>query len=163
MQPQSDTLSATRDELTADAKGVGASVANRLHSEVDNRKTTGATQVKAVSSALEQTASNLGEDTPNWLKSGLEQGAQQIQKFAQTLEQKDSRQLVNEIGNFARQSPGTFLVACAAVGFAAARVFKAGGNETGPTSQEAIQTDYAPTETVDAAGYQNTARPEVQV
>ncbi len=146
MQPQSDTAQGVGNELLSDAKDVGSSAVNRLHSEVDARKGDAATQVKSVSSAIETAADGLDANAPTWLKSAFEQGAQQVQKFAETLEQKDSRQLVNDVSDFARSSPGTFLSACAAAGFAAARIFKAGSSENTPTQLPPIGTDYqAPT------------------
>ena len=142
----------------ADAKSVGASVANRLHSEVDSRKGTAAAQVNALSSALEQTAGGLDDTAPAWLKSALDQGVTKIQSLATTLEQKDSRELVNEISNFARQSPGTFLLACGAAGFAAARLFKAGTPSS--TQQSASSTeqsaDTTPQPMVDATNWQDS-------
>lgn|GEM_PF-2791950 len=148
MQPQSDTEQGVGKELLSDAKGVGTSAVNRLHSEVDARKSDAASQVKSVSSAIEQAASGLDPNAPTWLKSAFEQGAQQVQKFADTLEQKDSRQLATEVGDFARNSPGTFLAACAAAGFAAARIFKAGSSENtpgqpGPIGSDSLTTDTA--------------------
>lgn len=132
MQPQSDSVGGVGSELLSDAKDLGSTAVNRLHSEVDTRKGDAATQVKSVSSAIEQTAGGLDASAPAWLKSALEQGAQQVQKFADAIEQKDSRQLVNDVGVFARNSPGTFLAGCAAAGFAAARIFKAGSSENKP-------------------------------
>ena len=141
--PQSDTAPAVGSELLSDAKGVGTSAVNRLHSEVDARKGDAATQVKSVSSAIEQARDGLDTNAPAWLKSAFDQGAQQVQKFADTLEQKDSRQLVNEVSDFARGSPGTFLAACAAAGFAAARIFKAGASENSPSQPGPVGTDFA--------------------
>ncbi len=145
MEPQSDTEQGVGKELLSDAKDVGSSAVNRLHSEVDARKGDAATQVKSVSSAMETAADGLDANAPTWLKSAFEQGAQQVQKFAETLEQKDSRQLVNDVSDFARSSPGTFLSACAAAGFAAARIFKAGSSENTPTQPGRIGTDYKAT------------------
>jgi ElaB/YqjD/DUF883 family membrane-anchored ribosome-binding protein len=116
----------TTTDLRADAQHIGEKAKDRIHSEVDNRKSTAVSQAQSVSSAIEQTAGNLDENTPEWLKSALQQGAQKIQQFADSIEQKDSRQLVRDVQDFARNSPGTFLAACAAAGFAAARIFKAG-------------------------------------
>jgi hypothetical protein len=138
MQHQSDTMSGVGNELLSDAKDVGTFAVNRLHSELDARKGDAATQVKSVSSAIEQAAGGLDQNAPTWLKSAFEQGAQQVQKFADTLEQKDSRQLVNDVSEFARASPGTFLGACAAAGFAAARIFKAGSVGNTPTQPGSI-------------------------
>lgn len=122
---QSTTSHAT-GELKADAQQLRSKAADRLHSEVDNRKGEAVSQAQTVSSAIRQTADGLDENTPAWLKSALSQGAQKIQQFADTIEQKDSRQLMREAQDFARNNPGTFLAACAAAGFAAARIFKAG-------------------------------------
>ncbi len=138
MQPQSDSVGGVGNELLSDAKDVGSTAVNRLHSEVDARKSDAATQVKSVSSAIEKTAGGLDESAPAWLKSALEQGAQQVQKFADTIEQKDSRQLVKEVSDFARNSPGTFLAGCAAAGFAAARIFKAGSGENSPVQPGSV-------------------------
>jgi len=118
-------------ELREDAKQLGATAADRLHSEVDARKATAVTQAQSVSSAVRQAADGLDESSPDWLKSAFRQGAQQIQRLADSVEQKDSRQLMSDAQDFARNNPGTFLAACAAVGFAAARVLKAGSAQQG--------------------------------
>jgi hypothetical protein len=81
----------------------------------------------------------LDEGAPAWLKATFQQSADQIQKFADALEQKDSRQLLNEVQTFARERPGAFLGACAAAGFAAARIFKAGGENTSSPNQQSNQ------------------------
>ncbi|WP_118857469.1 hypothetical protein [Sphingomonas mesophila] len=118
-------------EIGEDAKQLGTKAANRLHSEVDARKETAVDQAKSVSSAIEKVTGELDQNAPDWLKSALRQGAQKVQAFAETIEQKDSRALMRDAQDFARNNPGTFLAACAAIGFAAARVFKAGA-ETQP-------------------------------
>ena len=126
MQPQQISEPSIGAELKNDTKSIGNAAVNRLHTEVDSRKDDGVSQIQEVSSALKKTAHELGENAPNWLRSAIEQGAEQITKFADTLEQKDSRQLVSEVRTFAQRSPGTFLAACTAAGFAASRIFKAG-------------------------------------
>ncbi|MET0180065.1 MAG: hypothetical protein ABW194_06220 [Novosphingobium sp.] len=119
-----------REELRGDAQAVTDTAKERLHSEVDSRKGEAASQAKTLSSALEDVAGKLDPNTPTWLKSALEQGARSIQRLAEGVEQKDSRQLTRDVTQFARQNPGTFLAGCALVGFAAARVFKAGATGT---------------------------------
>jgi hypothetical protein len=59
------------------------------------------------------------------LKSLFEQGASQIQRLADAVEQKDSRELIDDIRQIARTNPTTFLATCAAAGFAASRIFRA--------------------------------------
>jgi ElaB/YqjD/DUF883 family membrane-anchored ribosome-binding protein len=128
-------------ELRADAQQLGSSAANRLHSEVDARKEQAVDQVKSVSSAVQQAAGQLGQDSPEWLKSALRSAGEQIQRFADTIEHKNSRELLSDVQGFARDNPGTFLAACAAAGFAAARIFKAGAEpQAGGTVQGANQS-----------------------
>jgi hypothetical protein len=117
-------------ELRSDAQQLGSKAKDRVHSELDARKGTAANQARSASTAFERAASELDEGSPEWLRSAFQQGATQIQRFADTLEQKDSRQLLNDVRTFARGNPTAFLGACAAAGFAAARLFKAGAPES---------------------------------
>ena len=133
MDPQANTAQGVGNELLSDAKNVGNSAVNRMRSEIDNRKGDAVNQVKSVSTAIKQVSDGLDQNAPSWLKSAVEQGAQQVQQFADTLEHTDSRELMSQVSSFARSSPGIFLAACAAVGFAGARVFKAGSSNNTPT------------------------------
>ena len=128
-QPPPQGADGAGSELRSDAQKIGSSAANRLHSEVDARKGTAATQAKSVSSAMQRAAGELDEGAPQWIRSAFQQGADQIQRFAQTLEQRDSREILREVQSFARERPGIFLGACAAAGFAAARLLKAGAEQ----------------------------------
>lgn len=134
-QPPSQGSAEAVDELRSDAKELGNSAANRLHDEVDSRKDAAVGQAKSVSSTVQRVAGELGQDTPDWLKSALRQSADKIQSFADTLEHKDSRELMRDAQDFARNSPGTFLVACAAAGFAAARILRAGAADGNQPTQ----------------------------
>jgi hypothetical protein len=125
----SEDLGGAASALRSDAQQISTSAANRVHDEVDSRKDQAVTQVRSVSQALERATGGLDEAAPAWIRSAFQQAASQIQRFAETLEQKDSRQMLGEIQSFARERPSVFLGACAAAGFAAARVFKAGGEQ----------------------------------
>ena len=137
-----ENAGSTREELKSYASRVGNSAANKIHSELDSRKGAAASQAKSVSSAIDRAAGELDDDVPQWLRSAFRQGAEQVRRFADTIEQKDSRQLVQDVRNLARDNPGTFLAGCAALGFAAARIFKAGGAET--PGQLSAQPEYSP-------------------
>lgn len=126
---QGSSQSGMTEELKSDAKELGSSAKDRIHSEVESRKGTAAQQARSVSSAMQRTAGELDQDAPEWLKSAIRKGADQIQRFADTIEQKDSREILSDVRQFARDNPTTFLAACAAAGFAAARVLKAGGSD----------------------------------
>lgn len=126
MQSPPENTGGTAADLRADAKQLGSTASNRIHSELDARKGTAANQAKSLASAVDRAAGEFDEGTPQWLKSAFQQGATQVRRFADTLEQKDSRQILSDVQRLARDNPGTFLAGCAALGFAAARVFKAG-------------------------------------
>ena len=130
-QPTPGGGGGTSTELRSDAKQLGETAVNRIHNELEARKGTAVGQAKAVSTALERAVGETDPDTPDWLKSTLRQGAQKLQTFADTIEHKDSRELMRDAQDFARNNPGTFLAACAAAGFAAARILKAGGEQQG--------------------------------
>lgn len=117
-----------RDELRGDAETLTGTAKQKLHSELDSRKGPAVSQVKSVSSALEAAASELS-DSPNWLRSAVAQGAQALQRFGDSVEHKDSRELTREAQQIARANPGMFLAACAAAGFAGARILKAGAED----------------------------------
>lgn len=127
MEPQTGGTGDLRQELRGDAQKVTHSAKERVQGELDARKGMAAEQAHSLSSALHAAADELGSDSPNWLRSAFEQGSQTLQRFAETVEQKDSRQLTRDVQQLAREHPGTFMATCALVGFAAARVFKAGG------------------------------------
>jgi ElaB/YqjD/DUF883 family membrane-anchored ribosome-binding protein len=135
-EPPSEAAGGAVTELRSDAQQLGSSAANRVHSELDARKGDAAQQVKSVSSAMQKAARELDQSSPEWLRSALQKGADQIQQLADAVEHKSSRELMSEAQNLARSNPGTFLTACAAAGFAAARILKAGGEQQSGTARQ---------------------------
>lgn len=138
MESQLDTSQGLGNELVSDAKSVGATAVNRLHDEVDARKSGAAAQAQAFSSTIERTAQGLDDNAPTWIKSALQEGANKVQQLADTLDQNDSRQIVKQLNDFGRTSPVTFMGACAAAGFAAVRIFKAGDGRNTPSQLNAV-------------------------
>jgi hypothetical protein len=126
-------------EIQSDAQRLSSTAGNRIHSELDARKGTAATQVRSLSSAIGQAGEGLDEGAPQWLRSAFQQGAQQAQRFADSLEQKDSREILNDIQDMARNNPGAFIAGCAAIGFAAARLFKAGAPDSSASQSQQPQ------------------------
>lgn len=123
-----------RNELSSDAQQLGNAASNRLHSEIDARKGGVAEQARSVSSAIDRAAGEI-DDAPQWIQSAFKQGATQVRRLADTLEHKDSREIMTDLRILARDNPGTFLAGCAAIGFAAARVFKAGADDESDSSE----------------------------
>lgn len=146
MDAPSGSSGSVGEELLGDARKVGDSLKDRLYSAVDARKGEGTNQAKTLSSALDNTANELGPDTPAWIKSALQQGADRLQRFAATIEQTDSRELTRTVRQLATDHPATFLAGCALAGFAAARLFKAGASDSADetASSGELYEPYAP-------------------
>jgi hypothetical protein len=166
MNSSSSTTDDLREELRGDAQKIGDAAAERLQSEADARKGAAAGQAKSLSSALEKVAGEMGAETPSWLKSALGQGADALGRLAETVDQQDSRQLMGSVKSFARSNPGAFLAGCAALGFAAARVLKAGEDDIGGAAGVArapSAPSYRPSNAADAAAEDSGAanRPAV--
>jgi hypothetical protein len=136
MESQAEASGGLRSELRGDAQTLTDAATQRLHTEVDARKGGAVSQVKSVSTAIGSAANELGADAPTWLRSALEKASQTIQKVADSVEQKDSRQLSQDLQQVARSNPGTFLAVSALAGFAAARVLQAG---TGSSTRSQVQ------------------------
>ena len=122
------------NRLKKDGVALKDKAIDRLTSEADSRKGMVSDQLKSVSSALgaaQDGLSNQEGEAPEWLKSGLRQVATTVEQLADRVQNKGSAELIGDVRSFAQNNPGTFLMACAAVGFAAARVFKASGPDTG--------------------------------
>ena len=144
MQSPSENAGGVPGELRSDAEQLSTSASNRIHREIDDRKGTVAEQARSVSAAIQRTASELNDGAPEWLKSAFRQGAQQVQRLADSLDQKDSGQIMSDIQTLARNNPASFLLGCAALGFAAARIFKAGAPAPGVSPAQSRQTQLPP-------------------
>lgn len=118
--------STLKEELRSDAKSLGEAARDRVHSAVDGQKGTATRQVKSAASALQSAERELDADSPEWLRAALRQGSQALQRMADSVEGKSSRELMDDVQRMARNNPVMFWGLCAAAGFAAVRVMKAG-------------------------------------
>lgn len=116
------------DELKHDADRLKDTVGTRAKEEAESRKGQAVHMAGSASSALNTAAEDLrgNPDVPDWMASALQQSARKIESLAQHVDGRSIDQLGQDVSEFARRSPGTFLAASAAAGFAAARVLRAG-------------------------------------
>lgn len=139
MESPTENAGGVRSEMRSDTQQLSSSAANRVHSELDARKGAVAEQARSVSAAIDRATGELDDGVPQWVKSAFQQGAQQIHRLADALEQENSRELVKSMQTMARNNPGTFLLGCAVLGFGAARIFKAGASESSPGQSQRAQ------------------------
>jgi len=122
------TRSAVSEELSRDTSQLKDTAGQRIQQAADTRKGQAAQIAGSASSALGKAASELEQDdkAPDWLGSAMRQAASGIDRLAGEIDGRSVNQLGQQLTGFARSNPGTFLVASAAAGFAAARVLRAG-------------------------------------
>ena len=122
--------SGVTQELTQDAKGIGKAAQEKLSVKATEGKEQATQAARSTSSALNKAVEQLRQEdgVPDWLTSGIEKAAREIERFAGNLEGKDMQAIGREVTGFARRSPVAFLAAAAVAGFAAARILRAGSD-----------------------------------
>lgn len=128
MTSPSETAGAMREELGRDSAQLRGTVEDRARQEAGTGKDKAVGIAGSASDALGKAAEELrnNPEAPDWMASGLQQVARQIDRLAGELEGRSVEDLTREASRLARENPGTFLVAAAAAGFAAARLLRAG-------------------------------------
>ncbi|MCL9999252.1 MAG: hypothetical protein NBV68_07710 [Erythrobacter sp.] len=116
------------EELKQDGSRLADDVMSRAKQEAEGRKNEAADLAGSASSALDTAAQDLREnaDVPDWMASALQQAARSIEGLASHIQGRSIDELGEEVSEFARRNPGTFLAASAAIGVAASRVLSAG-------------------------------------
>jgi hypothetical protein len=117
-----------RGELKGDASRLKDAARTQVERKAEQQKEGAARTAHSASAAIDAAAQGLRQDAdaPQWLASAFSGAARQIDELANRLQHSSPRDIVTEINRFARQRPMAFLTASAAVGFAAARLTRAG-------------------------------------
>lgn len=160
-------------ELKHDAARLKDTMGTRAKQEAENRKGQAVHVAGSASTALNTAADDLRDnpDVPDWMATALQQAARKIEGLASHIDGRNVDELGQEVAEFGRRNPGTFLAASAAVGFAAARVLRAGADKKrhdheGQLGGQGSQTyagggqNYASTGQDYASGPQNWAADE---
>ena len=111
------------DSAKAQAKGA-----------VEQRKTTAAESLGTVAEALRGAANTLGEGQTAPLGEYAESAAQQVDKVARYLREKDVQTLTRDTETFARRHPELFLGGAFIAGVLAARFLKSTGQRSAVTA-----------------------------
>lgn len=126
----SETASDLREELGHDTAHLADTLKGRAKQEAETGKNKVLGIAGSATGALGAAADQLRDnpEAPEWMATGLQKVARQIEQFASSLEGRSMDDLGREASRFARENPGTFLAAAAAAGFAAARLLRAGAD-----------------------------------
>jgi hypothetical protein len=123
----SDTVTrAAKDqagEISTAAKDMAADATVRVKSAMNEQKTASADYLGTVAQAVQRAAGEFESDVPQAARY-IRQAAGQIETVANAVRQRDMRELVGEVQDFARRQPTLFFGGAVILGFAALRFFK---------------------------------------
>ncbi|CAA9320695.1 MAG: hypothetical protein AVDCRST_MAG34-1418 [uncultured Nocardioidaceae bacterium] len=149
----------TAKEQAGQVAGEAASQARMLLDETRSQLTSqGAAQQEHAASRLRTLADELtgmvnGQvDQPGIASELATQASERVRTLADTLENGQPSDLLNEVRRFARQRPGIFLLSAAAVGFIGGRMTRGVADEVRDQGDSGYRGDYASTGT----GYSGT-------
>ena len=114
---------------------------DKVEAEVSQRKSIGADYIGCIAQAAGRAANEFEAELPQ-VAHYIRQGSEQIQGVADTVRERDMRELVGEVQDFARRQPTLFFGGAVVLGFAALRFLKstapkAGHGQTEPSAFEA--------------------------
>jgi hypothetical protein len=121
-----DITKAAKDnaaQLGNTAKEFANTAADKVGEAVTQRKSLGADYIGSIAQATRQAAMAFDNDLPQ-AAHYIRQASEQIQGVADNVREKDVRELVGDVQEFARQQPTLFFGGAVVLGFAALRFLK---------------------------------------
>ncbi len=96
---------------------------DKVEAAVSDQKSVGADYIQSIAQAAERAANEFDDELPQ-AAHYIRQASEQIQGFADTVRERDVRELVGEVQDFARRQPTLFFGGAVLLGFAALRFLK---------------------------------------
>jgi hypothetical protein len=122
-----DTVSRTAKDqgaaLATAAKGIATEAAGKVGTALDQQKAAGANYIGSIAQAAHRAAGEFDEEVPQAARY-IRQAADQLEGVANAVRERDMRELVDEVQNFARKQPTLFFGGAMLLGFAAIRFLK---------------------------------------
>lgn len=127
-------------ELGTAAKEMAADATGKIQSAMDEQRAAGADYLGNIAQAVQRAAGQFETDVPQAAQY-IRQAAGQIETVAQAVRQRDMRELVGEVQEFARRQPTLFFGGAVILGFAALRFLKSSAPQSG--TARAASPDYS--------------------
>jgi CRP-like cAMP-binding protein len=144
-----DRLQHEAQRLTQQAKDQGQAL-------FQDQKNVMAEQVSGLASALHSTAEHLRTQEQSAMAQYTQQAAEGLQRFSQTLKDRDLGSLMGQVENFARHQPGAFIGSAALLGFMASRFLKSSAERQSHPSHTPSSSAYRPSPTTQTSPRQTT-------
>jgi hypothetical protein len=127
-QSAMDTAADTVRDVAGQAKDAAGQIADQARqqatSQLSSQKTRAAEGLGSVAQALRQTSQQLQGQDQGAITSYIDQAASQVDRFSNYLQQKDVRQMADDVERFARRQPALFLGGAFVLGLLGARFLK---------------------------------------
>ena len=127
-------------EIGTAAKDMAVDATGRVKSAMNEQKTAGADYLGTIASAVQRAAGEFESDVPQAAQY-IRQAAGQIETVANAVRQRDMRELVGEVQEFARRQPTLFFGGAVILGFAALRFFKSSAPDAAKPKQSSDTAD----------------------
>jgi len=128
-----DTLSQTAREQAAKAKeaaaDMGAAASRKFEGVVQDQKNAGADYILGVAQAIHRAAGEFDQDIPQAARY-IRKAGSQVESVASAVREREPRELLHDLEDFARRQPAVFFGGAMLFGFAALRFIK-----SAPTSE----------------------------
>ncbi len=122
-----DTVRQAAKDRAADLSAAATDMAGQAREKVEAaamyQKSLGADYVGAIAGAMNRAAGEFDAELPQ-AAHYIRQASEQVTGFADTIRQRDMRELAGEVQTFARNQPTLFFGGAIILGFAALRFFK---------------------------------------
>lgn len=105
------------------ARDMANSAKDKVEAQVTQRKSIGADYIASIAQATGRAANEFDADVPQ-AAHYIRQASEQMQSVADTVRERDVRELVGEVQDFARRQPTLFFGGAVVLGFAALRFLK---------------------------------------
>ncbi len=122
-------------EATTQAKNLVGETKSQVTAQAGEQQQKAASTLRSISDDLKSMAD--GSFSSGMAPQLVQQASEQVQQVAGWLENREPGDLVEEVRNFARRKPGTFLIGAAVAGLLAGRATRAGVDikrDTSPSS-----------------------------
>lgn len=130
------------DEIGNAAKEILDDTAEKVKSAVSEQKNAGAEYLDKVAHAIHRAAGEFEADVPQ-VAPYIRRASSELSAVAKAVRQRDVRELITEVENFARRQPALFFGGAVVLGFAALRFLKSSPPTSGQVTADRIS---APTQ-----------------
>ena len=122
-------------QLSDATRDIANSAKDKVEAAVSERKSVGADYIGSIAQATERASHEFEAELPQAARY-IRQASEQIQGVADTVRERDVRELVGEVQDFARRQPTLFFGGAVVLGFAALRFLKSTAPKVGNSNAQ---------------------------